>query len=110
VSFGSESEALFEAIGTLAHAVRDHVATGQLREMGQALNRNQQLLRELGVSSPPLERLIGAAQEAGALGAKLSGGGGGGIMLALVDEKRAAAVAQALQVAGATCIFHTVVG
>ena len=67
------------------------------------------LLHEIGVSSPELERLITAAREAGALGAKLSGGGGGGIMLALVTMNQQEAVAQALLAAGATRVTQTVV-
>ena len=103
-------EALFAQIGQLVGEMRAILATGDTLALGTALDHNQVLLRELGVSSPELEQLIMVARAAGALGAKLSGGGGGGIMLALVDQQRREAVAQALLQAGAVRVAHTAVG
>lgn len=100
-------EAHFATIGRLAQAVRAQLADGDLAAVGHSLNQNQAVLEEIGVSSPELERLVGAARAAGALGAKLSGGGGGGIMVALVADQQREAVAQALLAAGATQIMHT---
>jgi mevalonate kinase len=54
----------------------------------------------LTVSSPELDRLISAATDAGAIGAKLSGGGRGGNMIALVQAGSAEDVATALASAG----------
>ncbi|MBV9789711.1 MAG: mevalonate kinase, partial [Chloroflexi bacterium] len=68
---------LFNEIGQVVAAIRQQLAAGDLPALGAALNRNQDLLHEIGVSSPELERLITGAREVGALGAKLSGGGGG---------------------------------
>jgi mevalonate kinase len=48
-----------------------------------------------------LDKLVIAARDAGALGAKLSGGGRGGNMIALVEQARAESVAGALISAGA---------
>jgi len=56
---------------------------GRNEELGELMNRNQELLQEIGVSHPALERLIKASMESGALGAKLTGAGGGGCMIAL---------------------------
>jgi mevalonate kinase len=58
-------------------------------------------LQEMTVSSPELDRLVSAARNAGALGAKLSGGGRGGNMIALVEDNRAQSIADALISAGA---------
>lgn len=102
-------EALFAAIGALVHQVRHLLATGDLAGLGAALDHNQALLHEIGVSSPELERLIAVARSAGALGAKLSGGGGGGIMLALVRDERREAVTEALFRAGATRVSTAIV-
>lgn len=102
-------DGLFGAIGQIVMEIREHLAAGDLLKLGAALSRNQDLLREIGVSSPELERLIAAALAAGALGAKLSGGGGGGIMLALVAANRQEIVARALLEAGATQVTQTVV-
>ncbi|WP_043097231.1 mevalonate kinase [Kallotenue papyrolyticum] len=102
-------EALFAAIGEVSSAARDLLARGAVEQLGRLLDRNQELLEALGVSSPALERLIAAARAAGAYGAKLSGGGGGGIMLALVTEERQAQVCAALAAAGAARVVQTVV-
>jgi mevalonate kinase len=98
-------EALFDAIGACVGAARAALAAGDLPALGVILNRNQELLVELGVSSPELDRLVAAAQQAGALGAKLSGGGWGGVMLALVTPEMRNNVAEALQAAGATRVL-----
>ena len=60
---------------------------GAWQEVGVLMDRNQELLREIGVSHPKLEGLIKTAKEAGAYGAKLTGGGGGGYMVALTPGK-----------------------
>jgi mevalonate kinase len=70
------------------------------------MNQNHVLLQEMTVSSPELDKLVSAALNAGALGAKLSGGGRGGNMIALVEPDQAEAVASALMEAGAK---HTIV-
>mgnify|MGYP001544292786 CR=1 FL=1 len=69
--------------------------------------RADELLRQLTVSSPELDHLVDIAQDAGALGAKLSGGGRGGNMIALVDDDNEARVKEALLNAGATRVFTT---
>ena len=56
----------------------------------------------MGVSSPDLDRLVAAARDAGAMGAKMSGGGRGGNMIALVASEKAYKIAAALMEAGAT--------
>jgi mevalonate kinase len=65
------------------------------------MDANQALLAQIGVSSPELERLVGAARAAGALGAKLSGAGWGGVMIALAPPGGQEAIANALREAGA---------
>lgn len=96
-------EALFAAVGDTVRQIRAALSGGDAGMLGDLLNQNQQLLEQIGVSSPELEYLIGAARAAGARGAKLSGGGWGGIMLALAnDPTHAHQIAAALTAAGAT--------
>lgn len=94
-------EPIFDAIGALVDEARKAIEYGWVEQLGPLMNRNQDYLRAMGVSSPELERLIAAAQKAGASGAKLSGGGRGGCMIALVDDATEAAVTEALREAGA---------
>ena len=75
-------------------------------ELGRALDEAHRLLADLGVSSPKLDQLAGAAKAAGALGAKLSGAGGGGYLLALAaSADDAARISRALGEAGASGVF-----
>jgi mevalonate kinase len=90
----------FDMIGVLSDAARAPLAAGDWPSLGKLINMNQLVLEKIGVSTPPLERLIDAALAAGAFGAKLSGSGGGGIMLALTDATHRDAVAHAIQQAG----------
>jgi mevalonate kinase len=78
-------ETLFDQIGKIADKARAAIESGQVERLGYLMNDNQALLREIGVSSPEIERLVLAARTAGARGAKLSGGGRGGNIIALID-------------------------
>ncbi|MBI2190374.1 MAG: hypothetical protein HYU36_00125 [Planctomycetes bacterium] len=71
--------------------------------LGELMTENHEIQRDLGGSGPQNERLIEAALEAGALGAKLAGAGGGGTIIALGPDQDA--VARALADAGATRIL-----
>ncbi|MBK9122697.1 MAG: mevalonate kinase [Chloroflexi bacterium] len=100
--------AAVSAIGELATRTRDALAVGDSRDVGNCMNQNHSLLQQLTVSSPELDRLVQAAIDAGAIGAKLSGGGRGGNMIALVASDTAPAVEAALRAAGAAHAFVTV--
>jgi len=103
-------ENYFAGCGKLAKQGKKAVEAGDMIELGQLMNENHELLKQITVSSPELDRLVQAAQNAGALGAKLSGGGRGGNMIALVqeDELEQGVVKQALLNAGAQKVLRTV--
>ncbi|MDM8530559.1 mevalonate kinase [Anaerolineales bacterium HSG25] len=100
-------EGYFDDIETLVRHTRVIVEQGisKPKALGKLMNENQELLEQIGVSSPELERLVQAARQAGAWGAKLSGAGLGGNMIALVELAQADAVAQNLRQAGATDVI-----
>jgi mevalonate kinase len=100
-------EAWFDRIGAIVQQARAAIESGAIERLGSLMDQNQVLLRDLDVSSVELERLIFAAQQAGASGAKLVGGGRGGNMIALVDDHNAAAVTAALKDAGAVSVIVT---
>lgn len=72
--------------------------------LGQLMNDNHALQRDLGGSGEQNERLIKAALESGALGAKLAGAGRGGTIIALHPEPEN--LVEALREAGAEKILH----
>jgi mevalonate kinase len=104
-------EGYFDEIEVIVEQAKVAIEQGRLGlpAFGKLLNENQELLQALGVSSPELEQLIGAARRAGALGAKLSGAGWGGNMIALVPPQPEviSAVTKALIEAGATGVIVT---
>jgi len=102
-------ERLFAAAGSLTKTARQAIENGHPERLGPLMDENHQLLQEMGVSSPELDRLVRAAKEAGAPGAKLSGGGRGGNMIALVSTDTAPAISKAMRAAGAINPITTLV-
>jgi len=71
------------AIGDLVWEGETLLESGDLEELGRLMDVNHGLLSALGVSARSLDRMVWAAREAGASGAKLTGAGGGGCIVAL---------------------------
>jgi mevalonate kinase len=103
-------EARFDQMGAIADAARQAIARGEQARLGKLLDENHVRLREIGVSIPVLDRLVTAAREAGALGAKLTGAGMGGNVIALAPEAQIESIRRALLRAGARRVWHTIVG
>lgn len=99
---GPEALLLVEALGECSHQARQALARNEAGLLGDVMNQAHTYLQRLGVSDEALDHLVKIAQQAGALGAKLTGGGRGGCMIALTQTaQEAKAVAAALQAAGA---------
>jgi len=82
----------------LALGGRQALERYDLGAVGRLMDRNHELLGELGVSTGLLDQMAAAARRSGALGAKLTGGGMGGYMVALVESRETGAqVARALE-------------
>lgn len=97
----SRWESLFDKIGEIAFTARRAIEAGKSDTLGELMNENHALLQKMTVSSPELDRLVEAARDAGAPGAKMSGGGRGGNMIALVKPDMAESVSLSLKEAGA---------
>ena len=95
---------IFKQIGKISELARQHIENGKIVELGPLIDQNHQLLVDLGVSTPKLDKLVTAAREAGVLGAKLSGGGLGGHLIALVED-HPGSILEALINAGAASAF-----
>jgi mevalonate kinase len=67
------------------------------RELGRYMNMNHALLEVLGVGHPQLAKMVLAARNAGAFGAKITGAGGGGCMVALCPKPLKHRVAAAIE-------------
>lgn len=91
-----------DELGAIANQAADDLALGRAADMGARMTRAHRILADLGVSTPQLDKLVRAALDHGALGAKLTGGGGGGCVIALAGTEAAAEqVSAALRAAGA---------
>ena len=60
--------------------------SSNLKKLGGNMNTAQECFRELGLSTPGIERIIETAMDNGALGAKITGAGGGGCVIILTKE------------------------
>lgn len=97
---------LIAELGALARAAVTALENGDAPALGTAMDRAHEALASLGLSLPVLESLTGAARQAGALGAKLTGGGLGGCVIALADGPQPAErIGSALLDAGATAVW-----
>ncbi|MFN2386385.1 MAG: hypothetical protein ABR576_08895 [Thermoanaerobaculia bacterium] len=87
-----------EEVRIAAEAMERAVLAGDLEAMGRALGEEWAARRRLApvVSSPGIERAIGAATDAGAWAGKACGAGGGGCVVILSPEGRTAGVREAL--------------
>jgi galactokinase len=75
----------------------DVLRNGRVRDIGPLLSASHASLRDdYQVSAPELDTAVETAQEAGALGARMTGGGFGGAAIALVADDRVVAVTDAV--------------
>lgn len=101
-------EKIFDDIDGLVLQAVSAIQDNDVTTLGDLMNINQGLLNALQVSTPELERLINAARDAGAAGAKLTGGGGGGAMIALCSNAAITAdVQQAIERQGFRTLLVT---
>ena len=85
--FKDRNESLFESMMKQAASIctlaQGAIASGRRDRIGELMNENQAILRQLGVSHYKADDLIDICCKAGALGAKITGAGGGGAVIAL---------------------------
>ncbi len=96
--------AIFDEIYNIVENAKRELINENWGKVGELMNKNQQLLRSLEVSTEKLDKMCQAALGAGAYGAKLSGAGGGDCMIALVGEDKKSLVAQAIEAIGGRII------
>jgi len=101
------TQEIFESIGSLVTSAKGALAQGNVAALGPLMNRNHALLRELSVSTEPLDQACDVALLSGAIGAKLTGSGGGGCVVAL-SESTTEPVLRAWKARGVTCFQATI--
>ena len=74
-------------------AAAKHLERGEATALGETLDASHESLRrDYEVSTPELDKLVEAARDAGALGARLTGAGLGGSVVILAPPGRTAAI------------------
>ncbi len=76
------------------------------QNLGRLMNENHEIQRRLVGSNDANERMIKAALESGALGAKLAGAGGGGTIIVLKKAGNSEFLVESLKKAGAKEIYN----
>ncbi len=99
-----ETRKSLKAIQATSAALYQALKKADLEQVYQLLNqewKNRQALAE-GVTTPQIDKMIAAANAAGAKANKICGAGGGGCLLTLCEPGDKSAVAAALESTGAT--------
>ncbi len=81
-------ESMAEQVANICAQAQGAMASGKRDRVGELMNENQAILRQLGVSHYKVDDLIDICYKAGALGAKITGAGGGGAVIALAASKQ----------------------
>jgi len=92
----------YRRIAHLAHLGKKALLSRDWERLGDLMNENHAIQRDLGGSGPANEELIAVALRNGALGAKLAGAGKGGTIIALTLDPES--TGQALEKAGAVLL------
>lgn len=96
----------YKRITEIARIGKKALLTRDWPLLGRMMNENHAIQRDLGGSGEPNEKLIRAALQAGALGAKLAGAGHGGTIIALWPWADFSKLKETLFEAGASNIYH----
>src|SRR5208337_998380 len=78
---------VFKNADELAQKARKQLAAFDLPNLGISMNKNHEMLQQIGVSCDELDVLVDLARDNGALGAKMTGTGRGGYMVALTPGR-----------------------
>ncbi|MFH1055992.1 MAG: mevalonate kinase [Candidatus Altiarchaeota archaeon] len=83
-----EYEKIFSEYTEIVNLAKKALTGGDIKNVGELMDRNHKLLQDITVSCEELDLLVGIARQEGAYGAKLTGTGRGGLMVALTPGKK----------------------
>jgi mevalonate kinase len=73
---------------SIVSKVKKEIQFGGTEEIGKLMNKNNELLKQLGVSTPEIDQIVRIANFEGAFGTKLTGSGMGGRVLILCENDK----------------------
>ncbi|WP_119326275.1 mevalonate kinase [Companilactobacillus musae] len=94
--------AYLKQLGDYATKASSYLIKGNLKQLGLVFSLANEILTKLNLAIPKTDKLIDAANHAGALGSKITGGGRGGCIICLAHNlKNAQMIQKALIKSGA---------
>lgn len=96
---------IYDANDKIVEEAINALISSDINRLGELLNISHGLLSSLGISTLNLERLIYAARNAGAYGAKVTGAGGGGAIIAISNESTVSSILKAINDNGGKAII-----
>ncbi len=99
-----KKDEIFKSIGDIVENLESENVGGK-KELGKLMIQNHELLKELGVSTEKLDKVVEVGKIYG-YGAKLSGAGGGGVAIILVDENKKEKLLKNLHNLGVLGVFE----
>ncbi|MBI2613720.1 MAG: mevalonate kinase [Candidatus Levybacteria bacterium] len=95
---------IYNGIEILVNEAKGALLKKDWKKFGEIMNKNQEYLKELGVSIGKLDLMIKGALNVGAYGAKLTGAGRGDCMIALYSAASKLNIKKAVEKAGGKII------
>jgi mevalonate kinase len=81
-------DAIFNEYKKIFDEANISLKKGNIKNIGKLMDQNQELLRQINVSCPEVEKIVSIAKKNGALGAKLTGTGRGGLVICLSPDSK----------------------
>jgi mevalonate kinase len=100
----AEVERIFAFYKILAGKAKKELKFGGVIELGKLMNENQLLLKQLGVSTPEIDRVIKIAMYDGVLGAKIIGEGQDKVIVLCENEKQQLKLIEAYKAQNLTAV------
>ncbi|AEH06430.1 mevalonate kinase [Methanothermococcus okinawensis] len=93
---------IFKSIGEIVDKAE---SINSMQELGKLMVKNHELLKQLGVSTEKMDKVVNIGKKYG-YGAKLSGAGGGGVVVILVNNNKKEELLEHLKEIGVIDIFE----
>lgn len=90
----AKTGAYLQQLGDYATKASEYLIKGNLKQLGLVFSLANEVLTKLKLAIPKTDKLIEAANNAGALGSKITGGGRGGCIICLARNLKSAQMIQ----------------
>lgn len=96
----NKTEKLFKKIEELTNQAKEELEKGNIRRLGELMNKNQNYLTKLQISNKEINEVVRTANDNGAFGSKLTGAGLGGCVISIGQKEKLERIALKLEKKG----------